>query len=57
MAALRVEFATREHPIGAAVRDVAADLCSGCERLIEAGREQGAIPRGTWPHARSRWPR
>jgi AcrR family transcriptional regulator len=46
MAALRVEFATREHPIGAAVRDVAADLVLRLERLIEAGREQGTIPPG-----------
>jgi AcrR family transcriptional regulator len=51
MAALRVEFATREHPIGAAVRDVAADLVLRLERLIEAGREQGAIPAG--PGART----
>ena len=51
MAALRVEFATREHPIGAAVRDVAAELVLRLERLIEAGRELGAIPPG--PAART----
>jgi hypothetical protein len=51
MAALRVEFATREHPIGAAVRDVAAELVLRLERLIAAGRAQGAIPPG--PSART----
>jgi AcrR family transcriptional regulator len=51
MAALRVEFATREHPIGAAVRDVAAELVLRLERLIEAGRGHGAIPPG--PAART----
>ena len=51
MAALRVEFASREHPIGAAVRDVARDLVDRLEQLIGAGREQGSIPPG--PPART----
>ena len=46
MAALRVEFAAREHPIGAAVREVARELVGRLGRLIEAGREQGSIPPG-----------
>ena len=46
MAALRVEFAAREHPIGAAVREVARELVGRLTRLIEAGREQGSIPPG-----------
>jgi AcrR family transcriptional regulator len=51
MAALRVEFAAREHPIGGAVRAVAHELVARLERLIEAGRAQGAIPGG--PPART----
>ena len=53
MAALRVEFATREHPIGAAVRDVAADLVRA-GRAADRGRARaGRDPRGTWrTHAR-----
>jgi AcrR family transcriptional regulator len=51
MAALRVEFAAREHPIGAAVREVAVELVGRLARLIEAGREQGSIPPG--PSART----
>jgi AcrR family transcriptional regulator len=46
MAALRVEFAAREHPIGAAVREVARELVGRLARLIEAGRAQGLIPPG-----------
>lgn len=46
MAALRVEFAAREHPIGAAVREVARELVGRLARLIEAGRAQGSIPPG-----------
>jgi AcrR family transcriptional regulator len=46
MAALRVEFAVREHPIGAAVREVARELVGRLTRLIEAGREHGSIPPG-----------
>jgi AcrR family transcriptional regulator len=46
MAALRVEFAAREHPIGAAVREVARELVARLARLIEAGRAQGSIPPG-----------
>ena len=51
MAALRVEFGAREHPIGEAVRAVAVELVERLERLIEAGRAQGAIPPG--PPART----
>jgi AcrR family transcriptional regulator len=51
MAALRVEFAAREHPIGSAVREVAVELVGRLARLIEAGREQGSIPTG--PAART----
>jgi AcrR family transcriptional regulator len=46
MAALRVEFAAREHPIGAAVREVAREIVGRLTQLIEAGREQGSIPPG-----------
>ena len=53
MAALRVEFAAREHPIGGAVRAVVVELVGRLERLIEAGRAEGAIPPGR-PRARSR---
>ena len=51
MAALRVEFGAREHPIGEAVRAVAVELVGRLERLIEAGRAQGTIPPG--PPART----
>ena len=51
MAALRVEFGAREHPIGAAVRAVAVELVDRLEQLIEAARAQGAIPPG--PSART----
>jgi len=51
MAALRVEFAAREHPIGSAVREVAVELVGRLARLIEAGRAQGSIPPG--PPART----
>jgi AcrR family transcriptional regulator len=46
MAALRVEFAAREHPIGAAVREVAREIVGRLTQLIEAGREQESIPPG-----------
>ena len=51
MAALRIELAAREHPIGGAVRAVAHELVGRLERLIEAGRAEGAIPPG--PPART----
>ena len=51
MAALRVEFGAREHPIGAAVRAIMVDLIARAQALIEAGREQGTIPPG--PTART----
>jgi AcrR family transcriptional regulator len=46
MAALRVEFGAREHPIGEAVRAVGVELVGRIELLIEAGRAQGTIPPG-----------
>ena len=46
MAALRVEFGGRDHPIGDAVRQVAAELVGRVRRLVEAGREDGSIPPG-----------
>ena len=51
MAALRVEFGAREHPIGGAVRAIMVELVGRVQGLIEAGREQGAIPPG--PPART----
>lgn len=46
MAALRVEFAAREHPIADAVRDQVVELVSQVRRLIVAGRRDGSIPPG-----------
>jgi AcrR family transcriptional regulator len=46
MAALRVEFGGRDHPIGDAVRAVMAELVTRVRRLIEAGRADGSIPPG-----------
>jgi AcrR family transcriptional regulator len=51
MAALRVEFGAREHPIGDAVRAIVLELVGSVQHLIESGREQGAIPPG--PPART----
>ena len=51
MAALRFEFAARDHALGAAVREVPVELVGRLEQLIEAGRAQGAIPPG--PPART----
>ncbi|HEX5780687.1 MAG TPA: TetR/AcrR family transcriptional regulator [Solirubrobacteraceae bacterium] len=51
MAALRVEFGAREHPIGDAVRAIMVELIGRVQELIEAGRDQGAIPAG--PPART----
>jgi AcrR family transcriptional regulator len=51
MAALRVEFGGRDHPIGDAVRAIVVELVGRVQGLIEAGREQGAIPPG--PPART----
>jgi AcrR family transcriptional regulator len=46
MTALRVEFASRDHPIGDAVRAELADLIKRVRRLILAGRRDGSIPAG-----------
>ena len=46
MAALRVEFASREHPLGDAVRREMAELVAHVRDLIVAGREDGSIPPG-----------
>lgn len=46
MAALRVEFAGRDHPIGAAVREETAVIVDLARRAILAGRRQGDIPPG-----------
>jgi AcrR family transcriptional regulator len=51
MAALRVEFGGREHPIGDAVRAIMIELIASVQGLIEAGREQRTIPPG--PPART----
>jgi AcrR family transcriptional regulator len=46
MAALRVEFGGRDHPIGDAVRAIVAELVTRLRELIEAGRANGTIPPG-----------
>lgn len=46
MAALRVEFFSRDHPIGEAVRAEMTELIRRVRHLIEAGRADGAIPPG-----------
>lgn len=46
MAALRVEFGTRDHPIGAALRAVMVELVERVRALIDAGRREGTVPPG-----------
>ena len=46
MAALRVEFGAREHPVGDAVRAVMVDLIARVRTLIEQGRADRTIPPG-----------
>jgi AcrR family transcriptional regulator len=46
MVVLRVEFASRDHPVGDAVRAQVAELVVRVGRLIVAGRSDGAIPPG-----------
>jgi AcrR family transcriptional regulator len=46
MAALRVEFAAREHPIHDGLWDLMRDLVGRVRRLILAGRRDGSIPPG-----------
>jgi AcrR family transcriptional regulator len=46
MVALRVEFSSRDHPIGDAVRMVMKELVDRVRRLIVAGRRDGTIPPG-----------
>ncbi len=51
MIALRLEFSGQDHPVGRAVKDVAATLIKRCTRVVEAGRRAGSIPPG--PPARA----
>jgi AcrR family transcriptional regulator len=46
MAALRVEFGSRDHPLGAAVRGEGEELVARVRDLIAAGRRDGSIPPG-----------
>jgi AcrR family transcriptional regulator len=46
MMTLRVEFSSRDHPVGRAVMAVVDRLIDDCTRLISIGRESGAIPPG-----------
>ncbi len=46
MVALRVEFGSRDHRIGDAVRAVVRELVEQVRRLILAGRRDGTIPPG-----------
>jgi AcrR family transcriptional regulator len=46
MVALRVEFSSREHPVGNAVRAQMAELLERVRRLILAGRRDASIPPG-----------
>jgi AcrR family transcriptional regulator len=46
MTALRVEFATRDHPVGRAVRAIEKRNVQRATALVEAGREDGSIPPG-----------
>jgi AcrR family transcriptional regulator len=46
MAAVRVEFGTRDHPLGHAVRREMAELVGRVRRVIDAGRADGTIPPG-----------
>jgi AcrR family transcriptional regulator len=51
LAALRVEFGAREHPVGDAVREIMVGLISRVRTSIEQGRADGTIPPG--PPARA----
>jgi AcrR family transcriptional regulator len=51
MTALRVEFASRAHPIGEAIRAQGHENIERVRRLVVAGRRDGSIPPG--PPARS----
>jgi AcrR family transcriptional regulator len=46
MMTLRVEFAEREHPVGAAVWEIAGSLRTRVEQLIRRARRAGTIPPG-----------
>ncbi|MGH2945647.1 MAG: TetR/AcrR family transcriptional regulator [Solirubrobacteraceae bacterium] len=46
MVALRVEFSSRDHPLGDAVRREMAELVERVRKLIAAGRRDGSIPPG-----------
>jgi AcrR family transcriptional regulator len=49
--ALRLEFSSRDHPVGRAVERISEALVKRCARLISAGRRDGSIPPG--PPARA----
>jgi AcrR family transcriptional regulator len=49
--ALRLEFASRDHPVGREIERISKVLIRRCARLIDAGRRDGSIPRG--PPART----
>jgi AcrR family transcriptional regulator len=49
--ALRLEFSSRDHPVGREVARVSESLVRRCTRLIKAGRRNGSIPPG--PPART----
>ncbi len=46
MMALRVEFSSRDHPVGAEIERISRELIKRCARLINAGRRDGSIPAG-----------
>lgn len=46
---LRIEFAGREHPVGAAIMDLAGEFLDNCARWIAEGRATGSIPPGPPP--------
>ena len=49
MMTLRVEFGSRDHPVGRAVHGAVATVLSSCTALIAAGRANGTIPPGPPP--------
>ena len=48
---LRAEFEGRDHPIGEAVKQTVHRVVEDCARLIDAGRQSGALPPGPPPAA------
>lgn len=43
---LRIEFATRDHPVGSAVHAAVDRVVADCEALVSMGRSSGSIPPG-----------